>query len=217
MTERIRFDRRHLVAAIAAVPLAVRAQGKGGGTPVEGRDFRAVSPPQPTEGKRIEVLEFFQYTCPHCYRFNAVLERWKKTLAADVEFRRVSINWDNATLNHTRTYYALDQLNRLDVHEKVFSAIHNARRRLLDANEIAEFMANNGIERAKWNDVFNSFTVNARVNRAGQIWRAYRIDGTPAMAVGGRWVTAPSMVGSLDGTIPVLDFLIGRARTETRR
>jgi len=216
MNDCIRPDRRHLVAAIALLPVAAYAQGKGG-APVETRDFRPVSPPQPTEGKRIEVLEFFQYTCPHCFRFNTVLERWKKTLPADVEFRRVSINWDGSTLNHTRIYYALEQLQRLDVHEKVFAAIHNARRRMLDPAEIAELMANNGIERARWNEAFNSFTVNARVNRAGQIWRAYRIDSTPAMAVAGRWVTAPAMVGSLEATPPVLDFLIARARAETRR
>lgn len=216
MNDRTRTDRRQLLAAIALLPVAAQAQVKGG-APVEGRDFRPVNPPQPTEGKRIEVLEFFQYTCPHCFRFNTVLERWKKTLAADVEFRRISINWDGTTLNHTRTYYALEQLNRLDVHERVFAAIHNVRRRLLDPAEIADLMVNNGIERARWNEAFNSFTVNARVNRAGQVWRAYRIDSTPAMAVAGRWVTAPAMVGSLEGVVPVLDFLIARARAETRR
>lgn len=216
MKDRICTDRRHLVAAMTLLPVVAHAQGKAA-TPVEMRDFRPVSPPQPTEGKRIEVLEFFQYTCPHCFRFNTVLERWKKTLAADVEFKRVSINWDGSTLNHSRIYYALEQLNRLDVHEKVFAAIHNARRRMLEPAEIAELMANNGIERAKWNEVFNSFTVNSRVNRAGQIWRAYKIDSTPAMAVAGRWVTAPAMVGSLEATPAVLDFLIARARAETRR
>ena len=88
---------------------------------------------------------------------------------------------------------------------------------MLDPNEIAQFMANNGIETAKWNENFNSFTVNTRVSRAGQTWRAYKIDGTPAMAVGGRFMTAPSMVGSREGTLPVLDFLIARARSEKRK
>ena len=216
MPHRTFIDRRHFVAAAALLPVLAHAQGKGG-QPVELRDYRLVNPPQPNEGGKIEVLEFFQYSCPHCYAFNGDLERWKKTLPADVEFKRISINWDNATLNHTKMYYALEQMNRLDVHEKVFSAIHNGRRRMLDPNEIAQFMANNGIETAKWNENFNSFTVNTRVSRAGQTWRAYKIDGTPAMAVGGRFMTAPSMVGSREGTLPVLDFLIARARSEKRK
>jgi protein dithiol oxidoreductase (disulfide-forming) len=216
MSHRTLLDRRHFVAVAALLPLVVQAQGKGG-QPVELRDYRPVNPPQPTEGSKIEVLEFFQYSCPHCYAFNADLERWKKTLPADVEFKRVAINWDGATLNHTKTYYALEQLNRLDIHEKFFSAIHNGRRRMLDVAEIADFMANNGIDKARWTENFNSFTVNTRSSRAGQIWRAYKIDGTPAMAVGGRFVTAPSMVGSREGTTAVLDFLIARVRSEKRK
>jgi thiol:disulfide interchange protein DsbA len=88
---------------------------------------------------------------------------------------------------------------------------------MLDPGEIADFMANNGIDKAKWNETFNSFSVNTRVSRAGQIWRAYKIDGTPAMAVGGRFITAPSMVGSREGTLPVLDFLIARVRSDKRK
>jgi thiol:disulfide interchange protein DsbA len=216
MSHHLPIDRRHFVAAAALLPVLAHAQSKGG-QPVELRDYRPVNPPQATEGGKIEVLEFFQYSCPHCFSFNGDLERWKKTLPADVEFKRISINWDNATLNHTKTYYALEQLNRLDVHEKMFSAIHNGRRRMLDAGEIADFMANNGIDKGKWNDAFNSFTVNTRVSRAGQTWRAYKIDGTPAMAVGGRFMTAPSMVGSREGTLPVLDFLIARVRSEKKK
>jgi thiol:disulfide interchange protein DsbA len=216
MHHRPSLHRRQLVAAAALLPALAHGQGKAG-QPVELRDYRPINPPQPTEGSKIEVLEFFQYSCPHCYAFNADLELWKKTLPADVEFKRISINWDNSTLNHTKMYYALEQLNRLDVHEKVFSAIHNGRRRMLDANEIAEFMANNGIDKAKWTENFNSFSVNTRVSRAGQTWRAYKVDGTPAMAVGGRFFTAPSMVGSRQGTLPVLDFLIARVRTEKKK
>lgn len=216
MSKPIRLDRRHLIAAALALPLVAQAQGKGG-QPVELRDYRPVMPAQRVDGNRIEVLEFFQYGCPHCFAFNGDLERWKKTLPADVEFKRISINWNEDTINHTRMYYALEALNRLDVHEKVFSAIHNARRRLLDPKEIAEFMANNGIDNARWTETFTSFGVNSRVSRAGQVWRAYKIDGTPAMAVDGKFVTSPSMVSSREGTLAVLDFLIARARAERGR
>lgn len=216
MSDRIRLDRRHLVAAAALVPVLAHAQARRA-APVELRDFRPVTPPQPTEGNKIEVLEFFQYSCPHCFTFNAVIESWKKSLGADVDFKRISINWDATTVNHTKTYYALEQMKRLDLHEKFFSAIHNGRRRMLDVNEIADFMANNGVDKAAWNQNFNSFSVNSRVNRAGQIWRAYKVDSTPQMAVGGRFITAPSMVGSREGTLAVIDFLVERIRSERRK
>jgi thiol:disulfide interchange protein DsbA len=84
----------------------------------------------------------------------------------------------------------------------------------LKPDEIADFMAANGIDRKQWLDTFNSFTVATRANRATQVWKAYRIDGTPTMAVDGKFLTAPSMVGSREGSLKVLDFLIQRARSE---
>jgi thiol:disulfide interchange protein DsbA len=210
-------DRRRLLVAGALLPVlaphAARAQGRA---PAQGSEFRPVNPPQAVEsGNKIEVLEFFQYSCPHCYAFNPDLEAWRKRLPADVEYRRVHVNWDNGTLAHTKAYCALEQLGRVsDVHDKIFAAIHQNKRRLLDPNEIADLVAANGIDRKQWLDLFNSFSVATRANKSMQTWRAYKIDGTPALAVEGKWVTAPSMVGTREGALAVMDFLIQRGRAE---
>jgi thiol:disulfide interchange protein DsbA len=225
MSSRIdhRLSRRRLVAtgsaacALAALPAALLPRAAlAQFTLREGKDFRSLVPPQPVEsGQRIEVLEFFQYSCPHCFTFTPDLEKWRKAAPADVEYRRIPINWDNSTLNHTKLYYALEALGKLDaLHEKVFSAFHNGKRRLLDPGELADFASNNGIDKKQFNDTFNSFTVATKSNRAGQIWRAYKIDGTPAMGVDGKFVTAPSMVGTRDGGIAALTALVQRARAE---
>lgn len=208
-----RLDRRQLVVAGALLPFAAFAQQPG---LVEGRDYKPVQPPQPTEsGNKIEVLEFFQYSCPHCYAFNPDLDAWRKKLAPDVDYRRVHINWDNSTLPHTKIYYSLEQLGRVaDVHEKVFNAIHGARKRMLDPNEIADLMAANGIDRKQWLDVFNSFSIATKATKAMATWKAYKIDGTPTLACDGRFLTSPSIVGSRTGSLAVLDALIQRVRTE---
>jgi thiol:disulfide interchange protein DsbA len=206
-------DRRRLLALGALLPVVARAQTRA---PAEGTEFRLVQPPQAVEtGNKIEVLEFFQYSCPHCFAFNPDLEAWRKKLPADVEYRRIHINWDNSTLNHTKTYYALEQLGRVnDVHEKFFSAIHLNKKRMTDAGEIADLVAANGIDRKQWLEVFNSFSVATKANKAGQTWRAYKIDGTPTMACDGRFITSPSMVGGRSASLAVMDFLIQRARKE---
>jgi thiol:disulfide interchange protein DsbA len=207
--------RRRIVLATALAPALsiAHAQPK---TPTPVTDFRDVNPPQPTDsGAKIEVLEFFQYSCPHCYSFTPELEAWRKKRAADIDYKRIPINWDNTTLNHTKIYYTLEQMDLVDkLHEKVFAAFHRDRRRLLDPNEIADFMAANGVDRAQWLSNFNSFAVNTKASRAGQVWRAYKIDGTPAVGIDGRFVTAPSMVGSRDGAIKVMDYLVTTAQKE---
>jgi thiol:disulfide interchange protein DsbA len=100
------------------------------------------------------------------------------------------------------------------MHEKVFAAIQKNKQPLLNPDQIADFMAANGIDRKQWMDAYNSFSVAARANRAGQIWRAYNVDGTPMMGVDGKFTTAPSMVGSREASLIVLDYLVQQARAE---
>jgi thiol:disulfide interchange protein DsbA len=208
---KLRLDRRRLLVIGAMLPVIARAQK----APTEGTEYKLVQPPQPVDsGNKIEVLEFFQYSCPHCFGFNPELDAWRKTMPKDVDYRRIHINWDNSTLNHTKIYYSLEQLNRLDLHEKVFNAIHVNHKRMLDPDEIAEFMAANGIDKKQWTDMFNSFSTATRASKAFQTWKAYKIDGTPTLACDGRYLTSPSMVGSRSGSLAVLDFLIQRARTD---
>jgi len=208
-------SRRRFVIAAALVPAAsvVHAQPKA---PVAGRDYREVNPAQPVDtGNKIEVLEFFQYSCPHCASFDPDLEGWRRKMPADVDYRRLPVAFNAATANHTKIYYTLLQLNKVDeLHKKVFAAYHGQRKRLLDPNEIADFMAANGIDRKLWLDTFNSFGVATQTSRSVQMWEAYKLEGTPAVAIDGKWMTAPSMVGSRAGTLPVMDYLIGLARKE---
>jgi thiol:disulfide interchange protein DsbA len=206
-----------LIASVATAtpPLLARAQ-PAARAPQELKDFTVLKTPVPVEsGAKIEVLEFFQYSCPHCASFEPYLAAWKKKLPADVDYRRIPIAWDNSTMPHVRIYYTLEALGKLpELHEKVFAAIQKNRQPMLNPDAIADFMAANGIDRKQWLDTYNSFSVAARANRAGQIWRAYKVDGTPIMAVDGRFMTAPSMVGTREGTLVVLDYLVQRARSE---
>jgi len=201
-------------AVLTAAPLLVNAQAAR--APQEGKDFTALKSPVPTENAaKVEVLEFFQYTCPHCATFEPYLASWKKKLPSDVEYKRIPISWDNTNVPHVRIYYALETLGKLpEMHDKVFAAIQKNKQPLLNPDQIADFMAANGIDRKQWTDTYNSFSVAAKANRAGQIWRAYKVDGTPMVAVDGKYLTAPSMVGSREGSIVVLDQLVQRARAD---
>lgn len=210
-------SRRLLIATAAlalATPMLVNAQAPR--APQEGKDYTVLKTPVPTENPaKVEVLEFFQYTCPHCASFEPYLAAWKKKLPSDVDYKRIPISWDATNVPHVRIYYTLEALGKLpEMHDKVFNAIQKNRQPLLNADQIADFMAANGIDRKQWMDTFNSFSVAAKANRAGQIWRAYKVDGTPMVAVDGKYLTAPSMVGSREGSVAVLDQLVQRARAD---
>jgi thiol:disulfide interchange protein DsbA len=220
-----RISRRRFVAAAAAtLPVLALAQTTSGRFE-EGMEYRQLRPPLPTDGgERVLVLDFFQYSCPHCFAFLRGMEGWRARHAGEIVYRRQPINWDREKVNHTRLFYALAQLERLeDMHERVFREIHinranldpeNRNRFMLRPDDIAGFMAANGIDREAWKAAFESAAVSAEVERAVQTWKAYGVESTPSVALDGRYLTSPTMIGSRDGTLVALDTLLQRARAE---
>jgi thiol:disulfide interchange protein DsbA len=219
--------RRGLLAALCASPsllLARPAFAQGPTVPQEGTDYTVEANPQPTNTPgKIEVLDFFWYGCPHCYAFLPSLEAWRKRQPSDVLLKHVPVAFDNSREPHSRIFYALEVLGRIDgpdsLHVRVFDAFHRDRIRLNDRDEIADFMEKQGIERAKWLAAYDSFSVAGDVNRARMITQAYQIDGTPTLAIDGRYLTSPSIASSHtnDGTLYVVDYLIEKVRRERPR
>jgi thiol:disulfide interchange protein DsbA len=203
----------NLMAAGQTLGLAstgVRAQG----APVEGQQYVRLSQPQPVlvPGK-IEVIEFFWYGCPHCYAFEPLLEAWVKKLPTDVAFRRVPVAFrDEPFTAHQRIFYALEALGQVDAMQmKVFNAIHRDHDRLDKPADIAAFMQKNGIDGAKFTDLYNSFGVQTKTRQARTLAEAYKIDGVPALGINGQYYTSGSLAGSNERMLTVADYLIGKS------
>ena len=196
-----------------AISLAGAASAQGA-VPAEGVQFARVEPPvAPIAPGKIEVLEFFSYACPHCNTFEPTVEAWARNLPPDVAFHRVPVTFLMNAENFMRTYYALETMGLVGtMQRKVFAAVHVERLRLDKPAEIAALMAKNGIDSAKFLDVFNSFSVATSLTRAKKLVAAYKLDGVPALSVQGRYATSPGQAGGAEQAMAVVDFLIQRAR-----
>ena len=197
---------------VASLPVVAQPAGtpSGTGTPVAGREFRVLNPAQAVEvpAGKIEVLEFFAYWCPHCHSLEPVIETWRKTLAPDVVFRRLHVSFRETRIQ--QLHYALEAMGRADeLAARVFNAIHVERLRLDSPQKMAQAL---GLDVANFTDVYESFSVRTRVRRASQVADAYNIDGVPAFAVNGKFITAPSMTGSNQAALRVVDFLVQTER-----
>lgn len=187
---------------------------------VLGRDYRMLDRPQPvSSGKNVEVIEFFYYGCSHCNNLQGPLDAWLKRKPADVQFKRQPVVFDDSQLPLTRAYYALEAMNLTDkLHQQVFAAIHAQNLRLNHPPTLFDWIATKGVDRQKFSDTYNSFSVSARANGAKDLTRRYDISGTPTVIVDGRYVTAPSMVLTPKNEIDfvryfqVLDQVIALAR-----
>jgi thiol:disulfide interchange protein DsbA len=111
-------------------------------------------------------------------------------------------------------------MNRLDLHKAVFDTIHGKRQSLDREDQIMAFIDKQDIDKKKFVDTYNSFTVQSKVNRVRQLQDAYRINGVPTVAIDGQYVTSPSILGqSMRGasedvlnnaTLQVMDALVAK-------
>jgi thiol:disulfide interchange protein DsbA len=190
---------------------------------VEGKNYRVLAqrlPPAVPAGK-IEVIEFFWYGCPHCNAFEPTLEAWVKKLPSDVMFRRVHVGFRPTFEPQQRLYVTLEAMGLVDaLQRKIFYAIHQQGARLDKPEQIFDFVASNGVDRAKFIETFNSFGVQTKVRQGKQLAEAYKIDGVPALGIHGRYYTSPSLAGGegvpeVDGqtrALTLTDQLIAQVR-----
>ena len=215
--KRREFSSHLLATAAGASALLTTPHVLAQGEPIEGTHYIRLSQPNAVSAGKIEVVEFFWYGCPHCHVFEPTLDAWQKKLPADVAFRRVPVAFrDEPFTTHQRIYFTLEAMELLDtVHRKVFSAIHTDRARMEKLPEIVTFMSRNGVDTAKFTEVFNSFSVQTKTRQAKQLAEAYRIDGVPTIGVQGRYYTSLSLAGSPERALAVADYLIQRSRKPT--
>lgn len=186
------------------------------GGPVEGTHFFKLSQAVPSGAPagKIEVLEFFWYGCPHCNHFEPALAAWAAKLPADVVFRRVPVVLrENPGAIHQRLFYALDSLGLLPaMNAKVFHALHEEGLRLDSPEAIGDFVAKNGIDKAKFLGALDSFGVQSKCKQARALADAYKLDGVPTVGVGGQYFTSVGLNGSNEKTLATVNVLIDKAR-----
>ena len=205
-----------VTTAFAIVALAVTT-GALAQDLVEGRNYARLKNPQPVEtGKNIEVIEFFSYGCPHCGELEPHLQAWLKNKPADVQLRRIPVVFQPRWENLARVYYTLEAMgeeNKLS--PEVFSAIHGKGNQLGNEKEFFDWAAAKGLDRKKVEELYASFTVVGKVNRAKQQAQVYQIQSVPTMIVDGKFVTGSERMQNGHAGVPAaIDALVVKARAE---
>jgi thiol:disulfide interchange protein DsbA len=197
-----------LGATAAIAPLGARAQARPG-------SYNELNPPQPVDGAagKIEVLEFFWYGCPHCYNLEPAIESWMKRLRPDTEFRRVPAVFNDRWAIDAAIFHTFEAMGVLEkVHRPFFDSIHRDRLRTDSKPALDEWLQKQGVDVRRFTETFKSFGVQSKTKRAAQMTVAYKIDGTPAMAVHGRYTVSADQGRTADGMMQIVDQLVEMVR-----
>ena len=191
------------LAAPAAAPL------------VEGEDYEVIASPgpfAPLAGK-VEVVEMFGYTCPHCAHFEPTLEAWAKKLPKDVRFTPVPAAFGGYWDSYARAYYAAEQLGVAKrSHAAMFKALHEDKAlpmQNVSPEELAGFYTAYGVSAGAYTTALKSTAVEQKVKAARDFAQRTRVPGTPALIVNGKYLVKGD---SFDDMLRNTDALIARER-----
>lgn len=203
-----------LAAAAVALPVATPALAQPRQFK-EGKDYVRLAKPVQTDAPagKVEVIEFFWYSCPHCNAFEPELEAWIKAAPKELLIRRVPVAFNASFVPQQKLYFALESMGKVpELHVKVFRAIHVERLPLNKDDLIFDWIGKQGVDVAKFKETYNSFSVSNQVRKAAQLQEAYGVEGVPSMGVAGRYYTDGTMAGSMTGVLQVVDSLAAQAR-----
>ena len=180
-----------------------------------GKDYITLDRPLPTEAGagKIEVLEFFWYSCPHCNAFEPNFAQWVKNAPKDVVVRRVPVAFRDDFAPQQRLYYTLETMDLLEkMHARVFTAIHGEKQMLNTDASVLAWAEKQGIDKTKFTEIYKSFGVATKIKRAVQLQNDFKIEGVPSLGVAGRYYIDGTLAGNMDRALKVADSLIAQTR-----
>jgi thiol:disulfide interchange protein DsbA len=204
---------------LALLPAAALVSGAMAATaapaPVEGTDYEVIDggkPFAPVKGK-VEVVEVFGYTCPHCAHFQPQIAKWQARNAKQVSFVPMAAPFGGFWTPYAKAFYAAQELGvATRSHDAMFLALHTDGTLPLrnpSVDEIASFYARYGVDAQRFTSTYDSAQVQARMDKAEQFIRTSGVEGTPTLVVNGKY----RILGrSFDDTLRIADQLVARER-----
>lgn len=178
-----------------------------------GKDYKVLSNPEKISGNAIIVREFFWYGCPHCYNLNPYMENWAKTKDKDVAFFKTPAALNPVWEANARGFYAAQLLGYEDkTHDALFKAIQKDGKKLFDQDSLSKWYASQGVDRKKFNSLYNSFAVGTKIGRSKEGAKRYQLTGVPAVVVHGKYV----VTGEGPQVVKVVDYLVDKVRAEKK-
>ncbi len=184
--------------------------------PVAGEDYIEIDggqPFAPLDGK-VEVVEVFGYTCPHCAHFEPQLQAWSAKQPSYVRVTPLPGVFGGTWDAFARAYYAADVLGVAKrSHLAMFQAIHDQHSmpaQNVSPQELATFYTAYGVQPQRFIDTLKSPQVEAKVKAARDFAVRSQIPGTPAVIVNGRYLVRAR---TFEQVLSVTDYLIARERT----
>ena len=201
--------KKFILGSIATAMFAISGSAMAANF-VAGKDYTVVPNPGVVDVKgKLEVREFFWYGCGHCFTLEPHMQAWLRKLPKDVNFVRTPAAMNPVWEQNARGYYVAEALQiRRKIHLPLFHAIHDQGQQIFDQKSQAQFFVKYGVPEAKFNSLYNSFAITAKVSKANQLAKHYQLTGVPAVVVNGKYIVQ----GDDGKVVEVVNYLLEKER-----
>ncbi|RDS79418.1 thiol:disulfide interchange protein DsbA/DsbL [Dyella monticola] len=186
--------RIHLIAALCGLLLTTACSAASPNAPyTEGNQYITLPAPyhRVSPSGKVEVVEVFSYACIHCAEFAPYADELRKSLPPGVEFKLVPAPFNDAWVPFARAYYAAKKMGVLEqTHDVLFEAKFKDQFPINSNDEIADFYAQHGANRAEFIKIAQSPEVSAHIKNDLALLQDWGVDGTPTIVVDGKYRTA---------------------------
>ncbi|SEH90618.1 thiol:disulfide interchange protein DsbA/DsbL [Pseudomonas fuscovaginae UPB0736] len=207
---------RNLILSAALVTASLFGMtAQAADVPLEaGKTYVELKTPVPVqEPGKIEVVEMFWYGCPHCYAFEPTINPWIEKLPSDVHFVRIPAMFGGPWDKHGQLFLTLEAMGvEAKVHSAVFNAIQKEGKKLLEPEDMANFVATQGVDKEKFLATYNSFAIKGKIVAARELAKKYEISGVPTLIVNGKYRFDLGTAGGPEAALNVADQLIAKER-----
>jgi len=199
-----------VMCLLLVASVGIGAEQVKGGAAREGEGYEMVNPPQPTaDPAKVEVIEFFGYSCPHCYHFEPDINAWLKKKPDNVVFIRQPVIFRSNWAGHAQAYFTAEALGIIDkVHADFYDAIQNKKMALESEDDIAKFFAEHGVNEADFRKAYKSFAVDTKMRQAESMAARYGVNGTPSLVVNGKYRISGPSAKTFPNMVAVMSTLI---------
>jgi len=163
-------------------------------------NYKVIGDIQKLKGaKQIELKEFFNYSCGHCYRFLETVKTLKAKYKDKLHHIKFPVYWGNQQPYPARAYYIADNLG---IEEKFTQELFDTNFKLninIFQPRVIQFIAKDfGVEN-EMKEAMQDPEIQAKVQKSLDMSKQYGADETPTLIINDVLKVAPSLYsGSVD-------------------
>lgn len=167
---------------------------------------------QPMVGKP-SVIEFFWYGCSHCYHMEPLVKKLSKDRKDDFILKRYPVvlpGWESGA----KLFFTLEQMGLADkLHDSVFATIQKDRKNIMDKKDLRDsFLKSHGVDINRFDNIYNSFGMNTKMNKAKNYVAIYKINSSPSFVINNSYTVSPSITGGYDATISSINHILNTVK-----